>query len=139
MQIVPFKPEHYALLRMQPAQASILSQMSERDLCELARYPSFTAMDERPYFCGGVLPIWAGRGLLWALLSEDAGKHMVALTRGVRRFLDAQTGRLEAAVDCDFEPGHRWVRMLGFELETPRMRAFKADGRDAAMYVRVQP
>jgi hypothetical protein len=36
----------------------------------------------------------------------------------------------------NFEPGHRWARMLGFEQEG-LMRAFGHDGSDMVMYSRV--
>ena len=36
-----------------------------------------------------------------------------------------------------FEPGHRWATMLGFEREG-LMRAFGQDGSDMVMYSRIQ-
>ena len=40
-------------------------------------------------------------------------------------------------VDCEFEQGHRWAKMLGFTMEAERMRAYRPDGGDVALYARV--
>jgi len=46
--------------------------------------------------------------------------------------------RVEAYVDFEFEPGHRWARMLGFKLEAPRMKCHRPDGGDSALYARIR-
>ena len=38
----------------------------------------------------------------------------------------------------DFKQGHRWAKILGFELETPTLRAYGPAGEDHAGYVRIR-
>lgn len=65
---------------------------------------------------------------------------MVALTRAVRRVLDAPGyKRLEMCVDAEHPAAIRWAELLGFERETPKpMRAFTPAGRAAYLYGRVR-
>jgi RimJ/RimL family protein N-acetyltransferase len=72
------------------------------------------------------------------LISEAAGQHFFMIHKAVRRaLLFHNYRRVETAVASDFEQGHRWMSMLGFEREG-RMRAFTPDGRDCDLYARVQ-
>lgn len=94
--------------------------------------PAFTALHgETVLACAGVVEVWAGRALAWALIAEDAGRHMLGIHRAVSGFLmQAPYRRIEATVDEGFEAGHRWLRLMGFVLETPNgMRGFNPDGR----------
>jgi hypothetical protein len=88
----------------------------------------------------GVAHMWAGRGGAWTLLSQDAGRRMIALTRGVQRYLDGlEYRRLEMYVDAQFAAGRRWAEMLGFVNETPEgMPGFLPNGNTAFMYGRVR-
>ena len=101
---------------------------------------SYTVMvDGRPVACGGVVPIWAERGMAWAILSQDSGAHMLAITRAARSIIDAAPYfRVEADTPCDFKEGHRWLKLLGFALEAERLRAYRGKGVDCALYARVR-
>jgi len=56
----------------------------------------------------------------------------------VKRFLDGcYLHRIEMTVDCDFPQGHRWAKMLGFTMEAERMRGYRPDGGDCALYARL--
>jgi hypothetical protein len=102
---------------------------------------AFTAMQDNgvPLGCAGVVHMWQGRGMAWAYLSKYAAEEKFILVhRAVRRFLSAcYLQRIEMTVDCDFEPGHRWAKMLGFKMEAERMRAYRPDGGDCALYARI--
>lgn len=93
-------------------------------------------VDGEPLMCGGTLALWEGRHLGWAYLAKNAGAHMVSATRAAKRKLAEAKGRVEITVRSDFEPGHRFARMLGFEIETPILRAFAPGGVDHTGYVR---
>ncbi|HEX3124578.1 MAG TPA: hypothetical protein VHQ21_14885, partial [Rhodanobacteraceae bacterium] len=81
-------------------------------------------------------PQWENYSRAWALLSRDAGRCMVSLTRGISRWLRFHnTGRIDTAVDCTFEAAIRWAEMMGFEREGV-MRQFK-DGNDYYLYAQV--
>lgn len=102
---------------------------------------AWTALvDARPICCAGLIEVWAGRAYAWALLHEDVGPHLLALTRGIRSRLDETPfARIEMAVDADFEAGRRWAVLLGFTLETPQpMRHFLPSGRAAYQYARIR-
>lgn len=140
MKVVPYKAEHMKALRLQQAQLCNLNWMPVDQAVQLERVVAFTALDgDEVLACAGVLELWEGRGAVWAFLSENIGHRMVAVHRAVRRYFDVlDFRRLEAEVAIDFEQGHRWMRLLGFELESPRMRSYFPDGSDAALYVRVK-
>ncbi len=87
--------------------------------------------------CSGVMQFWPGRAQAWAHMGKNAGKHMVRITREVKKFLATYEGRLEMTVVKDFELGHRWAKMLGFEVETPVMKQYGPWGEDHVGYVRI--
>jgi hypothetical protein len=135
---VQFEPLHIEILRLQREQADGFGVYSPEYGCALKEAgPAFTGMIEgQPIICAGIARQWNGRGLAWALMSEDCGKHFVAITRAVKRYLDAADwSRLEAQVDAEFPRAIRWAEMLGFSVES-LMPRFTDRGRDAFMYVR---
>ena len=86
----------------------------------------------------GVEPQWENRATAFALLSDDSGTHFPAIHSAVVEFLDnAPYRRIEATVDVGFKQGHRWIKMLGFELEG-YMRAYRPDGADMLLYARIK-
>lgn len=138
IRVEPFKAEHLATLELQEAQSVFADKYNPaygKALEECGgSYTGFA--DGRPVICAGLIEQWEGRALAWALVSSDAGRHFVHVTRIIRRAIEmSQFRRIEAHVDCEFYQGIRWAEMLGFEVEA-RMRRFMADGRDAFLYVR---
>lgn len=86
----------------------------------------------------GIHVRWAGVGLAWAWLGRGWQRHARLITDLVRDGLDkADLHRIETGVRADFVRGHRWVRRLGFEMETPLARGWGPDGSDYTLYVRV--
>ena len=89
---------------------------------------------------GGLAHQWPGRAIAWCYLAPDAGRCMVALSRLVKREIEASgITRIEAYADCGFAQAHRWLALLGFACEAPRMRGFTPDRRDGALFARVAP
>ena len=87
---------------------------------------------------GGLEPQWENRATAFALLSDDSGPHFKAIHSAVVEFLDnAPYRRIEATVDVGFKQGHRWIKMLGFELEG-YMRAYRPDGAVMLLYARIK-
>lgn len=88
----------------------------------------------------GVVPIFTGRAVAWAILSNDAAPYMLQIVRKVRRTMaNLPYRRIEIAVRADFEAGKRFARLLGMKLETPEpMRAHGANGEDEYMYAVVK-
>jgi len=88
---------------------------------------------------GGVFEQWRGTGLAWCILSRKWRRRAGEITGLVRATLfDAPFHRIETAVRCDFDGGHRWARRLGFELETPCARQWGPDRADYSIYVMVR-
>ena len=142
MNVVPFCAEHLRDLHLQPAQAWMQSMVDAPDYVrQLLACDSYTALvDGDPVAVAGLVTVWPGRAHLSALVSDRLGASFVLLHREVKRRLDASTiRRIEATVDGGFEPGHRWLRMLGFRLETPDgMPGYLPSGRSSFLYARVQ-
>lgn len=140
MTIVPFHVEHLARLRLQPHQAALGPVVAEPDygkrLAEAG--PCYSAVQGDDVLAtAGFFPQWEGRCIVWALLSADCGRHLLAIHRAVERaFTLHPFRRYETCVVGDFDPAHRWATMLGFQREG-LMRAYLPDGTDAWLYARV--
>lgn len=140
MHIVPFQPRHLELLILQPSQAAFSDYFDPKYGPALVDGgPCFTAMDgDEILACSGVIKQWDNRAIAWALISQHAGKQFVRIHKAVNRFLEStEFRRIEAFVDADFEQGHRWIQMLGFEREG-YMREFTPIGNDAVLYARLK-
>lgn len=89
--------------------------------------------------CLGVAPLPLGSGHAWALFSKASGPSMPWITKHARQVLDlAPYRRIQTTVITDFTAGHRWLRLLAFEMEAERMRCYDNAGRDHALYARVR-
>jgi hypothetical protein len=139
--IVPYKAEHLLALRLQDSQRYYREHITQEYASALEQVLSFSVVgdDGIVYACGGITELWENRAVLWSVMSERAGEVMVQIVRAVKRYLDiAPYRRIEADVDVDFEQGHRLLRMLGFQVECERMRAYRVDGGDSALYSKVK-
>lgn len=138
---VPFEPAHAERIRLQPRQREMAGYATSGHYAKLAAMPSFSVLDgDEVALCGGVIEMWPGRCLCWALLAESIGHRMIVCVRATRRFLaEVAAPRYELDVEIDHAEGHRFARLLGFEVETPRLRTYYPDGSDGTMYVRVTP
>ena len=140
MNVIPYEPRHLDEMTMQPSQRYLRDFVTPEAAAAVAGFPAYTATHGDDILgCGGVVPVWSGRGVAWSFISAKAGPHFVAITRAVRKFLDAQPqDRIETTVDIDFADGHRWARMLGFRLEAGRMQKYRPDGGTCSLYARVR-
>lgn len=140
MMIVAFEPAHLDRLLLQPSQAIMQPVLADPAYGPslASAGPAYSAVHGDAVFaCAGLIPQWHGRALAWALIAEEAGGHMVAIHKAVRRALNIHHfRRVETAVASDFPQGHRWAAMLGFEREG-RMRAYTPDGQDCDLYALV--
>lgn len=89
-----------------------------------------------PIACGGIIEQWAGRYTAWMYLNANSGRHMFYITKQVLKVLSGVKGRIELTVRKDFELGHRWAKLLGFEVESPLLQAYGPEGEDHVGYVR---
>ena len=138
--IVPYEPEHLLAIDLQEAQGYARQNLNRQVAEQLAGPYSYTVLrDGRPVAVLGVLKLWDNRALAWTFLGRDAGPSMVIIHRFVKEALDLLPfRRVEADTPCDFEAGHRWLKMLGFKLEAERMEAYLPEGGDSSLYARVR-
>ena len=143
VRVVAFRPEHVRALELQDAQRFFSGAASGVEYGQaLAQSGSaFTALDgDRVIACSGCVEIWDNRAMAWALISKDAGRHMVGIHKAVAGYLSAaKYKRIEAWVDEGFEPGMRWLELLGFTRETPLpMRGVRPDGGSCFLFSKVK-
>lgn len=114
-------------------------EMTPKMAVALEEAGGFAAVDGGDVLAiGGIACQWQGVGLAWAWLSRRWRRHARAITSAMCEVLDkSPMHRIEVGVRCDFERGHRWVKAMGFELETACARKWGGDGRDYSIYVRV--
>jgi hypothetical protein len=138
-----FKPFHIELLKAQGVQQSQVRQVSyvPAGWANLARIPgpALTArLGDSILLCGGILPVGPKMGILWALLSAQAGAHLLTLHRATQRFIAIDPPkRLEATVEKGFPQGCRWLELLGFRFEGER-EAYGLDGETHMAYVKIR-
>lgn len=142
MKIVPFRAWHLQAIKLQPAQGHFIGSLMDLNYgLMLEGTTAFTAMDDQGQViaCCGCEERWENCATAWALLSADAGKHMVWLVRAVRGFIwhAAPWHRVEAAVDVGFDAGDRLVKLLGFQREGIA-RAYRPDGGDCTIWSRIK-
>ena len=141
--VVPYRPVHLEILLagdLQPAQRRIVSHVPA-DAARVLKLPgmALTALEgDHVIMTGGAIPLANRFGVLWAVLSEDAGRYMMRLHRGTQRFIEiGNWRRLEASVEQDFPAGCRWLELLGFTREGP-LACYGDDGSDHWRYAKVQ-
>lgn len=140
MKVVPFQAEHFWGINPQESQNYVRERVDAREVKLLEQMASFTVLkDDKPMACFGWLEQHKARATLWGYLDKDAGEHMIALTRIGKRMVDGLSyRRIEMEVDCEFEAGHRWAKMLGLKLEVERLKATRTDGGDSAVYAKTR-
>lgn len=138
--VIPFKAEHFWAIDVQPAQAYVRNIAPPHQVEALETYDSYTVVNgDQLLCCFGFVEVTPMRAIMWGYLSATCGKYMAALTRIARRLIAALPyRRVEIEVDCEFEQGHRWARIMGFELEVERLRCWRQDGGDSALYAVVR-
>ncbi len=97
------------------------------------------AVGESIVVIGGAVEKWEGTGFAWLLLTSKAGPHMREIFRETQNYLKCCSfPRIELLVESDFVNGHRFARLLNFDLEAANMRKWSPDGKDMALYSMVR-
>lgn len=136
-------PKHLRTLELQDSQTSFSELISNpeeyvRMVCQQGQAFAVVA-DGETMVIAGLIEMWEGRSLMWSLMSKNAGKHMRYILKATERMITTfGARRVESTVDCDFKQGHRFMRLLGFQMEAERMKSYEPDGRDCALYARIQ-
>lgn len=137
--VVPFRAHHYEwLAESNPTADGGMFTVTDRVLMQLEQQNSWTGVvDGTPIACAGTYIQWPGRSTAWAYLGKNTAPHMKWITKAVLANLAGVKGRIELSVRADFPAGQRWARMLGFEVETPCLKAFGPQGEDHVGFVRI--
>jgi len=140
MRIIPFKQHHLEIIELQESQAYLGSWVTPDIAKALEAHISFTGIaNDKVIACAGMIKRSECWGTLWAYLSKDAGKHLISIHKASRKLIEgSMLKRIDTTVDCEFEAGHRWMKLLGFEMEAERMRCYRPDGGDSSLYARIK-
>lgn len=131
------------LQRRQRDQDGRLEIPDTESVRESLRLHARTALvEDRPVAVVGVDLLWKGVARAWVFLSEESLEHPVALSRGVRGWLewiieDLQLRRVQADVEHGHEAARRWLLFLGFSYEGT-MRRYGYTGRHHDLYARLR-
>ena len=128
-------------IKVQPAQRNALLAFGEPGADAVMRESIAHAayLGNECIAAAGITPKWPGSATAWAVLSVEAGPHLPAITIRCAAMLSAAPfKRIEATAACDFPAAARWLKLLGFELETVRARSYTPDGQDVSIFARVK-
>jgi hypothetical protein len=139
----PFRAEDLWGMSLQPEQAWVKTAFGTLDQARMLEtsYSETLLRDGIPVALAGAVPMAVNICRIWAYFRIDiAPGEMFSAVRWGRVFLEGLPfRRVETTVACDFLPGHRLVRMLGFgKPEATRLRLYGYEGQDEALYARVK-
>ena len=139
--IVPFIPAHLNNIRLHSYMGYMQEHVSSEEYANmLVGENSFTGVKDDGEVLGsaGIIQLGINRWAAWALLTASSGKHMLKFAREVKKFLDNNTNtRVETHVRHDFPQGHKLMKVLGFENETPNgMKNYGEEGMTYDLYAR---
>jgi hypothetical protein len=142
MLVQTLKADHLTRLELQPEQQYFKQLISNPDdyVKMVSDGDAYAIVEGDETMCAfGIIELWPNRSMIWALMSANCGPHMTGMVRIGRRMVKTSgSRRVEAHVDCDFKAGHRFMKLLGFDVEAERMRSYEPDGRDCTLYARIQ-
>ena len=142
MFVQTLKAEHLTHLELQPEQEYFKQLIAnpEEYISMVSEGDAYAIIEGNQTLCAfGIIELWPNRSMIWALMSATCGPYMTGMVRIGRRMVRTSGyKRVEAHVACDFEAGHRFMKLLGFHVEAERMRSYEPDGRDCTLYARIQ-
>lgn len=123
-------------IELQDSQSFITKEMIEHWDCEtILKHSSWLGeADGKILIICGAYQVHKYRIIFWAFVSKHAGKHLLQITREIKKVIDSyQNVRIEANVSPSFENGIRWVNLLGFKFEA-KLSKYDEQGNDQLMY-----
>jgi len=127
------------LLR-QDAHASIAGRMTIERAEFLANIDTVSVVDgSKVFLVGGAIKYHEHRAEAWAMIDQSCRRDFIGVFNKARQWIqDFKIRRLEAAIDQEFEAGHRWIKALGFQFEAGPLKHYRSNGGDSSLYVRIQ-
>ncbi|MCG8047121.1 MAG: hypothetical protein N0E48_16065 [Candidatus Thiodiazotropha endolucinida] len=85
--------------------------------------------------------IWPGRWFAWMIADQSVKRYYKPVYRLFKELLPLfcdsyNVRRLEAITNCKFKEGQRWLKHLGFEIES-YLKYYHPNGDDCYMYTRI--
>lgn len=138
MRIEKFKADHLDLFDDVSGPGLMISSTPRDQIAETIKsgnhYSFFTGRNILG--CIGFSPISEWRCIGWALLQKGSPKDFIMVHRATKQLILTQPWlRIEVYVDPAFKQGIRWVRLLGFTLETPYKPFYLPDGSGASEWI----
>ena len=141
MEITQFRKEDLSLIEEQEITIISDDYLSDDYLDRMEKSPfSYTIWDQGKILGSlGIFEHTPQSFEAWAILDKQCGGHFISIHRAVKRFLEAAPmSRIIAVVDYEFDAGHRWASLLGFDCEASRLTSYYPSGRDASLYAKVK-
>jgi len=136
MTVERFKPEDLDAINLQPSQAMLRDAVTPDYLETVQTGPAITIRSQGEIIaCGGVVQVEDG-SVLWAFVAATAGRNMVSIVRAAQRMVEVARKPVYSTAACDFEPGCRLLRMLGFTPRPDPVDDVSADGKLHYLFVR---
>jgi len=138
--IIPFLADHLLMFdRHLSSENVIVPTYDQFKRIEGSKFAHTVLVEGGIVACGGIVQYWSGRGEAWAVINKLAKRHFLTLHYVVKNYLESVSlHRVEATVAKDFNNGHRWAKLLGFELEAETLKAYSANKLDYSLYARVK-
>ena len=146
MEKIYLRPEHVEEISKDTAQEISHLDTSHRAWESIVRWGNgFSGVEDGEiYICSGIFPVWTGRWMLWAAISnKTCARHMLWIHRRALEWLnEMQHGhpekfrRIEATARVDEPQAMRWLEMLGF-LREGVLLCYDAAGNDHIQYARI--
>lgn len=140
IEVIRFKAEHILDINQQDHDSNTLDGLNIENyrFAEKQEHSYTILANGIAVACFGAIVLWKNRAEAWAIIDKFSGKYFISIVKIMKRTIDLYGyKRLEAAVQLDFEQGHRLVKILGFDLEAPLMRKYGITGLDYSLYSRV--
>ncbi len=141
--IIPFKPEHLAIIRARDA--TVVSA----DYISLGRAyedlgPAFSGeCDGEILGSAGIAMFWKGVGEAWVWVPDEVTARPVFFHRSVKQMLEEikrakKLVRIQTTVKLHDVAANRWIQRLGFKPEG-KMPRYTIEGEDVMRYAIVEP
>lgn len=98
-------------------------------------------LHNKPVAIFGAVILWPGAAEAWSVLSPEARKHPIHMTRVAKQFMyiikqSLGLHRIQITVRCNDLRAVRWALALGFSIEGVMLK-YLTDGADAYMMGRI--
>lgn len=132
------KGEHLLELISQPGVEG-QELLNESNVENIEKFPhawSLVDVYGRVWAIVGILEIEPNKWEAFMFVDPKAGPHMVSITKVVKDYFSSfDAEQVEANVKCDFDSGHRYMRMLGFKEKAPGEMHDPREGREYVPYI----